>query len=93
MDGDVHMVLSDPEDPSRSIIAEIPHPLFSIGSGFGRVFRAERAEIRKHRHAKGDEVEVTGIGFFDYRTHERAGGAENGFELHPVIGLKFVGMR
>jgi len=93
LDGDVHMVLSDLEDPSRSIIAEIPHPLFSIGSGFGSVFRAERAEIRNHRRARGEEVEVTGIGFFDYRTHERAGGPANGFELHPVIGLKFVGMR
>jgi len=93
MDGDVHMVLSDPEDPSRSIIAEIPHPLFSIGSGLGRTFRSERAEIRNHRHSRGAEVEVIGIGFFDYRTHQRAGGAANGFELHPVIGLKFIGTR
>jgi hypothetical protein len=93
MDGDVHMTLVDPADPSRSIIAEIPHPLFSLGSGFEEVFRTERAELRNHGHARGEVVEVTGIGFFDYRTHRRDGGAANGFELHPVIGLKFTKIR
>jgi hypothetical protein len=94
IDGDVHLVLADPADPRRSIIAEIPHPLFSLGSGFETVFRAERAEVRNHPHDHGDElVEVTGVGFFDYRSHQRLGGAANGFELHPVIGLKFISIR
>jgi hypothetical protein len=92
-DGDVHMILADPTDSSRSIIAEIPQPLFSLGSGFEEVFRIERALIENHLHAPGEAVEVTGIGFFDYRTHRRSGGAANGFELHPVIGLKFLNGR
>jgi hypothetical protein len=90
LDGDLHMILVDPEDPSRSIIGEIPHPLFSLGSGFERVFRAERVQMRNHVHNRGEMVEVTGVGFFDYRTHQRQGGSANGFELHPVIGLKFL---
>jgi hypothetical protein len=90
LDGDIHMVLVDPEDPSRSIIGEIPHPLFSLGSGFERVFREERVQMRNPLHQRGAAVEVTGVGFFDYRTHRRHGGAANGFELHPIIGLKFL---
>jgi hypothetical protein len=35
-------------------------------------------------------VEVTGIGFFDYYT---TGHARNGFELHPVVDLKFLSQR
>jgi hypothetical protein len=90
LDGDIHMVLVDPDDPSRSIIGEIPYPLFSLGSGFEQVFREERVQMRDHLHNRAEMVEVTGVGFFDYRTHRSQGGAENGFELHPIIGLKFL---
>jgi hypothetical protein len=86
-DGDIHLILADPADPSRTMIAEIPNPMFAVGSGFGSVFSAERAEIRRHPRAQGEIVEVIGIGFFDYYT---TGRATNGFELHPVIGLKFL---
>jgi hypothetical protein len=89
-DGDVHLILADPADPSRTMIAEIPNPLFAVGSGFGKVFSAERAEIRRHSRAQGEIVEVIGIGFFDYYS---GGHASNGFELHPVIGLKFLNKR
>ncbi len=89
-DGDVHLILADPAEPSRTMIAEIPHPLFAVGSGFGKVFAAERAEVRRHPRAKGEMVEVVGIGFFDYYP---GGHASNGFELHPVIGLKFLNKR
>jgi hypothetical protein len=89
-DGDVHLILADPAEPSRSMIAEIPNPLFAVGSGLGRVFSAERAEVQRHPRAQGEMVEVTGIGFFDYYT---TGHARNGFELHPVVDLKFLSQR
>ncbi len=88
-DGDMHMVIGDPGHPSRTLIAEIPSPVFSIGSGLEDRFRRERAELRRHKPA-GELVEVTGIGFFDYRPHTASGGAGNGFELHPVIDLLFL---
>ena len=88
-DGDLHMTIADPGDRSRTLIAEIPRPLFALGSGFERTFRAERAEADRHRPARGELVEVTGVGFFDYRPHASSGGADTGFELHPVIGLVF----
>jgi hypothetical protein len=89
-DGDIHLILADPADTSRTMIAEIPNPLFAVGSGLGRLFSAERAEIRRHPRAQGEMVEVVGIGFFDYYPR---GHTSNGFELHPVIGLKFLNKR
>lgn len=89
-DGDIHLVLADPADPSRWMIAEIPQPLFSIGSGLWRILSAERTEVERHLPARGETVEVTGIGFFDYRPVRRGPAITNGLELHPVIGLKFI---
>lgn len=88
-DGDMHMVIADPGHTSMTLIAEIPSPFFSIGSGLGDRFRRARAEVGRHKPS-GDLVEVTGIGFFDYRPHTASGGANNGLELHPVIDLRFL---
>ncbi len=91
VDGDIHLLLADPDDPARTMIAEIPVPMFSIGSGLGDVFNEERSEVQRHRRERNASVEVTGIGFFDPYTHDRPGGTPtNGLELHPVIGLKFL---
>jgi hypothetical protein len=90
-DGDIHLLLADLEEPARTMIAEIPAPMFSIGSGLGDVFDDERTEVGRHRRDRGASVEVTGIGFFDPSTHDRPGGMPtNGLELHPVIALKFI---
>lgn len=86
-DGDLHLVLVDPAHRSRVLIAEIPLPLFSLGSGFEKRFQEERDAVRRHLPPRAQMVEVTGVGFFDYHRHRRR---ENGLELHPVIGLKFL---
>ncbi len=86
-EGDMHLVLADPADPSRALIAEIPLPLFSMGSGFQSQFAAARESVRGHLPARGELVSVTGVGFFDYHRHRRR---NNGLELHPVIGLEFL---
>jgi len=91
IDGDVHLLLADRKEPSRTMIAEIPLPLFAVGSGLGEVFAQERREVEAHRRPRGAVVQVTGIGFFDPETHDRPGAPpSNGLELHPVTGLKFV---
>ena len=90
VDGDIHLLLADPEQPARTMIAEIPHPMFAIGSGLGDVFGNERSEVRRHLREREALLEVTGIGFFDPYRHEKAGAPPtNGLELHPVIQLKF----
>jgi len=89
-DGDMHLLLADRKEPSRTMIAEIPLPFFAFGSGLGEVFEHERREVRAHRR-RGAFVQVTGIGFFDPSTHDRPGAApSNGLELHPVIAVKFL---
>lgn len=85
-DGDIHLILADPAEPSRVMIAEIPHPLLALGSGLGKVFEIERRQIARHRHPRGELVEVTGVGFFDYYPRGRQA---NGLELHPVLALGF----
>jgi hypothetical protein len=91
VDGDFHLLLADPEQPARTMIGEIPMPIFAIGSGLGDVFEDERRAVRRHRRDRGALVEVTGIGFFDPSTHDRPGGTStNGLELHPVLALKFI---
>src|SRR4051794_12723066 len=89
-DGDIHLLLADRKEPSRTMIAEIPLPFFAVGGGFEKVFEQERREVRAHRR-RGAFVQVTGIGFFDPSTHDRPGGTpSNGLELHPVIAVRFI---
>lgn len=91
IDGDIHLLLADRKEPSRTMIAEIPLPFFAVGSGLGEIFEQERREVRSHRRPRGAFVQVTGIGFFDPSTHDRPGGTpSNGLELHPVLALKFL---
>jgi hypothetical protein len=90
-DGDIHLLLADRKEPSRTMIAEIPLPFFAFGSGLGEIFEQERRELKARRRPRGAFVQVTGIGFFDPSTHDRPGGTpSNGLELHPVIALKFI---
>ena len=91
VDGDIHLLLADPEEPARTMIAEIPHPMFAIGSGLGDVFRRERSDLRRHPRERGAVLEVTGIGFFDPYRHDKPGAPPtNGLELHPVTALRFL---
>lgn len=86
VDQDYHLLLRDPDDPSRRLIAEIPSPLCASdeaeGADFGAARRLARAIRRRRKPAL---VEVTGVGFFD-ALHKR-GSSHNGFELHPVFRL------
>lgn len=91
VDGDVHLMLADPDDAARTMVAEIPSPFLAVGSGFETAFRSEREALRRGRIRRDALLEVTGVGFFDVETHDRAGARRtNGFELHPVIALHFL---
>lgn len=81
-DGDIHLILADPADRSRVLIAEIPDSSCARGSRQARAF----AEARRAAEllSEGIEIEVTGIAFWDDE-HGQSGSAPNGVELHPVI--------
>ncbi|MEP6800421.1 MAG: hypothetical protein ABJC07_00685 [Acidobacteriota bacterium] len=92
LDRDLHLVISDPGAPDQTMVVEIPDPSEARGTGFEERFRRARAEVRAHASGKppagGWPVVVTGVGFFDF-THFQPGAAASGFELHPVVEVRF----
>ena len=99
-DQDFHLVLADPGDPSRTMIAEVP-----AGECRGACSSAQAqhyAEVRQilvrqlnepeahfRRFTPAWVVRVEGVGFFDI-FHQQIGVAENCMELHPVLKVEFV---
>ncbi len=83
-DGDVHLVLGDPADHSRYLVAEIPDSACAVGSRYASDF----AEARRVFDSLpiGIEVEVEGVGFWD-DDHGQLGASSNDIELHPVLKL------
>lgn len=92
-DGDVHLLL--PGGTGR-MITEIPSPSCDAGSIFAAQIRDARAAFDARHHEKdtyvydGEQVTVTGVGFFDVE-HGQRGTAPNNIELHPVVALSFDG--
>lgn len=81
-DGDIHLVLADPADPSKMLVAEIPDSACATGTRRSSDFAAARRVV--NQLANGLELEVTGIAFWD-DDHGQVGNAVNGIELHPVL--------
>lgn len=83
-DGDVHLVLGDPADRTRFLVAEIPDSACAVGSRYASDF----AEARRTFVGMpvGVEVEVEGVAFWD-DDHGQSGAAANGIELHPVLKI------
>jgi hypothetical protein len=93
-DGDFHLVLASPSDPTVTMIAEVPDPECggACASGFAEVYGRVRQTLMDRLNAPGGEahplVRVTGVGFFDH-FHGQMGIAPNGIELHPVLAVEF----
>ena len=94
-DGDYHLVLADPAEPQRTMIAEIPAP-YCARTRFADRFAAARRFIDANAFVPNREyrllsrplpVQVTGVGFFD-RWHDQHGQAPNAVELHPVLQIQ-----
>jgi hypothetical protein len=99
-DHDFHLVLADPNDVSRTMIAEVPS---AECRGACSSTQAQRyAEVRQllvsrlaepeahfRRFPRAWVVRVEGVGFFDV-FHEQIGVAENCMELHPLLKVEFV---
>ena len=101
-DGDIHLVIQDPDDPSMHMVAEIPSPACpdAIAGGHAAEYKAARdamyALFADHPPAKRMKavvpprfVEITGPGFYDF-PHHQTGAAPNNLEIHPVLSLKTV---
>ncbi|MGH9863532.1 MAG: hypothetical protein ACRD35_08925 [Candidatus Acidiferrales bacterium] len=97
-DGDFHIVIADLDDPSKTMIVEIPSSICSgaCASGYTREFEEARLALvnnlgvpKKRFQRVVRVVTVTGVGFFDF-IHGQTGVAPNGIELHPVLRIEFV---
>jgi hypothetical protein len=95
-DGDIHLILADPDHQTITLIAEIPDPNCSgaCSSGFAQAYAEARAVLqaglaRPNPEDRPLRVEVTGVAFFD-RNHGQTGAAPNFVELHPVLALRFL---
>lgn len=81
-DRDLHLVLADPTDRTRILIAEVPDSACAIGSREASNFAEARRAVQDL--PDGLEIEVEGIAFWDDE-HGQVGTAANGIELHPVL--------
>jgi len=94
-DNDYHLVITD--GSGRTLIAEIPAPVCVGGaSPFHDAIHDARGAFDAKFTASGSfqtaniPVKLTGVGFFDF-AHGQKGAAPNGFEMHPVLSIEFVG--
>lgn len=86
-DKDLHLLIADIEHPDVRMIAEIPSPACPLAKGHAEEYRRARAIVLAA--PRGAEIELVGVGFFDF-LHDQIGGAKNGIELHPVLRVRVI---
>ena len=102
-DHDFHLVLADPKDHTKTMIAEVPSPQCASACASGSVesFKTARQVLTTELGPAPQVtsavpvvppriIEVTGVGFFDYN-HGQDGLAWNCIEIHPVLKITFQG--
>ena len=99
-DRDFHILLADLNDPSATMIAEVPSQNCSgaCASPYASQFESARRELESRfgmppttafKSVPGTViVDVTGIAFFDF-FHSQRDVAPNAIELHPVLSIHF----
>lgn len=94
-DGDIHLVLYDLKDTSKTFVAEIPDSNCPsvIGTKYSNKYQKCRDEFDKYKLPKGKvaigKYILTGVFFFD-KLHGAKGAAPNGGELHPLLIFKKI---
>lgn len=100
-DHDFHIVIADIQDPTKTMVVEIPDPQCGGVCASPKLseIKAARSDFPTHfpsappasefKVVEGNvEVDVTGVGFFDF-AHGQTGLAPNCIELHPVLAFEF----
>ena len=96
-DEDFHLVIANPQDPSMTMIAEIPSPNCVQGQQFQAAVTQFRNQLIAKFGAPGPKTRrlptpvpilLRGVGFFDLKhPTPQDGVAPNGIEIHPVLGM------
>jgi hypothetical protein len=87
-DQDIHLVLADPQHPSRTIVTEVVDPSCSgvAQSPYLSILTQARSAYQALSPLAGKNVMVRGVGFYDF-AHGQAGRSVSCIELHPVTRL------
>jgi len=86
-DSDLHLLLQDLDESDQRMIAEVPAPDCAEGTGHEQEYLSVRRTLMAlPAHTV---LELTGVGFFDF-LHDQKGGANNGFEIHPILSIKKI---
>lgn len=92
-DGDFHLVMRDAQ--GHTLTGELPDPArMEHPSRFAPQMRAARNALARRLHvdemlrAASIPVTVQGLGYFG-RVGGGPGGAANGIQLHPIVGVQF----
>ncbi len=94
-DRDIHLVISDLNDPEQTMIVELPDAPNCAPDADPHLIRQMQAARDAFIAALGEppsrswmalsgRAQITGVGFFDF-IHGQRGIARNGIELHPVL--------
>jgi hypothetical protein len=103
-DHDIHLVIAEPGDPTKTMIVELPDVNCS-----GPIGSAKREEMRQAREAfaatcgeppkskflplgASATATITGVVFID-EIHGQRGVAPNGVEIHPVLKIEISNCR
>jgi hypothetical protein len=85
-DSDIHIVLSDPNNPTQTIVVEVVHPACAVTSPYVSTLSQARTQYENLSPLRGKTVTVRGVGFYDF-AHGQTGRSKSCIELHPVIGI------
>ena len=94
-DKDIHLVISIPNAPKKTMIVEFPKPT-CVASSFKRyrIARARRQFVNDCGSVSASSwlklagrVTIMGVGFWDDK-HGQIGVAPNAIELHPVLSFR-----
>jgi hypothetical protein len=94
-DNDIHLVISVPTAPAKTMIVEFPRKA-CVASPFKRTKIAAARQLFLNNcgavsssswQKLAGSVTITGVGFWDEK-HGQTGVAPNGIELHPVLNFQ-----
>ena len=85
-DRDVHVVLADPADLTKTIIVEVVDPACATTSPLLTTFSNARVQYQNLGSLVDRRVRVRGVGFYDFE-HGQTGRSDNCIELHPVLSI------
>lgn len=94
-DGDIHLEITDIDDNTKIMLAEIPDPECGVAqeSIYIKKFIDGQKRIESFLNESGEissgVYEITGVIFFD-RMKEESGAAPSGIEIHPILSIEKI---